>query len=284
MNLHTITLRDGRTLAWAEYGASDGVPVLLFHGTPGSRLDHDAFDRPTRIRLIVPDRPGFGMSDPQPGRRLVEWPDDVAQLADALGLGRFHVAGISGGGPYALVCAALMPDRVLGAAVICGVGPLEIPELREGMNEQNVMMDELARSNPAAVLEICDGIAQVVKADVSAFIDGGLESMVPIDRETVAIPEVRAMFATSVVEALRQGGVGFADDMVTHASPWGFDPATIAVPVHLVHGALDRNVPVSNAEYLARVIPGAKLRVLPDQAHMSIAIHWSVPTVEGLIG
>ena len=92
------------------------------------------------------------------------------------------------------------------------------------------------------------------------------------------------MFATSVVEALRQGGVGFADDMVTHASPWGFDPATIAVPVHLVHGALDRNVPVSNAEYLARVIPGAKLRVLPDQAHMSIAIHWSVPTVEGLIG
>lgn len=280
----TITLRDGRTLSWCEYGPADGTPVLLFHGTPGSRLEHDPFERPTRVRTIVPDRPGFGGSSPLPGRRLVDWPTDVAQLADVLGLDRFHVGGISGGGPYALVCAAMMPERVLGVGSICGVGPLSMPELRDGMNEQNRMSDEMARNAPEMLFEFCEGVAAGVAADVEAAFAGGGDAMVPVDRATFELPEVRAMLMASYREAFRQNGRCLAEDLIIHSSPWGFDPSEIAAPVLLVHGALDQNVPLSNAEYLARVIPGAHLEVLPDQGHLSVAIHHSVPLVERLVG
>src|SRR6202035_5235171 len=118
---HVMTLLDDRDLGWLEIGDPEGWPVLGFHGTPGSRLQLAIDDKPVReggIRFVLPDRPGYGLSTFQPGRRLVDWPGDVAQLADHLGIERFSVMGVSGGGPHSAVCAALLDDRVVRAAIV----------------------------------------------------------------------------------------------------------------------------------------------------------------------
>ena len=132
-----VQLRDGRSLAWAEYGDPSGKPVLYFHGFPGSRIEPalgaDDLAR-TEARLIAIDRPGFGGSTFQPGRRLLDWPNDVASFADSLALDRFACMGVSGGGPYVLACALRLGERLTRAAIVCGVGPLDTADgcLRPG--------------------------------------------------------------------------------------------------------------------------------------------------------
>jgi pimeloyl-ACP methyl ester carboxylesterase len=124
------------------------MPVFAFHGTPGSRLQIAIEDSPIRaagVRLVCPDRPGYGLSTFQPGRRLVDWPRDVAHLADHLGIDRFAVMGISGGGPHSAVCAALIGDRVTSAAIVSGVGPLADPRATEGMMRSNRILTALSR-------------------------------------------------------------------------------------------------------------------------------------------
>lgn len=123
----TVTLPDGRELGYAETGDPDGVPVLAFHGVPSGRLGAAVFDAAAReagVRIIAPERPGVGVSDPLPGRELADWPTDAAALLDALDIDAAPVFGISGGGPYALACGALAPERFPRVAVCCGVGPM----------------------------------------------------------------------------------------------------------------------------------------------------------------
>jgi pimeloyl-ACP methyl ester carboxylesterase len=266
------TAADGRRLAFVEHGDPAGPPVFLFHGTPGSRLDHDPFDRPTSVRLIVPDRPGYGLSDPQPGRELVDWPADVVAIADELGLGRFTVAGISGGGPHALVCGALAPDRVERVVLVCGVGPLDREGADDGMVGSNAMLNELSRTDPAAVHAIGAAMAEAITADVAGFFAQGRDDLPAVDAAALDLPEVRAMMFASVVEAVRQGGTAFADEMCLLARSWGFEPAAITVPVHLLHGAEDLNVPLAHAQHLVAVIPGAELTVMEGEGHLSLPL------------
>src|SRR5436190_10650714 len=127
-----IKLRDGRVLAYAEYGSPGGLPIIHCHGTPSSRVEGDlifdaAIAAELGVRIIVPDRPGMGRSDFQPGRRIVDWPNDVLELAAALGLDRFAVLGESGGSPYAAACAALIPARVRALGLLGGVAPFDAP-------------------------------------------------------------------------------------------------------------------------------------------------------------
>src|SRR5215471_3904851 len=129
-------LRDGRVLGYAEYGDPRGKPVFFFHGLPGSRRQRhpdDSIAIELGARIITVDRPGYGLSEFQPGRTLLDWPGDVAQLADGLHLDQFAAIGLSGGGPYLLSCAYTMPERITSASVISGMGPVESPEARKGM-------------------------------------------------------------------------------------------------------------------------------------------------------
>src|SRR2546429_202316 len=135
-NDKVISLIDGRTLGYAEYGDPTGTPVFFFHGLPGSRRQRhpdDSIATELGARIITMDRPGYGLSDFQPGRKLLDWPDDVAQLAEALNIDRFAAIGLSGGGPYLLACAYKMPERLTSAIVISGMGPVDNPEATKGM-------------------------------------------------------------------------------------------------------------------------------------------------------
>jgi pimeloyl-ACP methyl ester carboxylesterase len=131
-----ITLRDGRRLGFAEFGDRQGKPVFYFHGFPGSRLEArlaDRISRESKIRFIGIDRPGYGLSSLKPGRTFVDWADDVIGLADALGVDRFSILGVSGGGPYAAACACKIPDRLDTIGIICGMGPVDVPGLLPDM-------------------------------------------------------------------------------------------------------------------------------------------------------
>jgi pimeloyl-ACP methyl ester carboxylesterase len=146
-----LRLRDGRRLGYAEYGDRHGRPVVFFHGTPGSRKIAGVAHRVATaraVRVIAPDRPGFGLSDFQPARRLIDWPADVLDLADALGLERFAVAGVSGGGPYVAACARRLADRLTHAGIISGMGPVDDRALVAGLGAGYRAGLTLVRSAP----------------------------------------------------------------------------------------------------------------------------------------
>jgi pimeloyl-ACP methyl ester carboxylesterase len=150
---NSVRLPDGRTLSYGEWGAPDGPLVFGFHGGGLSRLAHYGDEAPTRagVRLVMPDRPGFGRSDAQPERTLLDWPRDVAELATSLGAARFAVFGASAGGPAALACGFLLPERVAAVGVVCGVGPYQDePELTQYLPEPRKELVELARTDPEA--------------------------------------------------------------------------------------------------------------------------------------
>ena len=147
-----ITLRDGRQLGFAEYGRSDGIPLMLFHGTPGSRLfprlDQAEWVQRLGFRILTPERPGYGLSDPAPGHKISDWADDVEQLAEQLGLDRFHIAGGSGGGSFALACALHLPARVRSVTLFCSGSPPECLRVTKEMSKGNRRVFFLARYAP----------------------------------------------------------------------------------------------------------------------------------------
>jgi pimeloyl-ACP methyl ester carboxylesterase len=147
-----IRLGDGRTLGIVECGDPGGIPVLYFHGFPGSRLEVHLADRSAarlNVRLIGIDRPGYGISDFKPGRILIDWPDDVTELADQFGLGRFGVMGISGGGPYAAACAHNIPNRLTAVGIGCGLGPIDPADVPANMTWFNRFGLKLAGNIPS---------------------------------------------------------------------------------------------------------------------------------------
>jgi len=276
---HT-TAPDGRTICFTEHGDPSGPPLFMFHGTPGSRLDHDPYDRPTAARIITIDRPGYGESDPQPDRRLVDWPGDVAAVADALGIDQFFVLGISGGGPHALACAALLPQRVRRVGVVCGVGPLDDPASDAGMKPSNAMLNQLSRSDPKAVHDIADMMAAGITgandpAELHALMTA--DDMPDVDRATMAHPAVQEMMYTTAKEGMRQGGDAFAIEMIMLAQPWGFALEDLTVEVRFLQGTEDVNVPLAHAEVMAARVPGATLTVMQGEGHMSLAIDHTTP-------
>ena len=146
-----IRLHDGRSLGYAEYGDPAGKPVVFFQGTPSSRLFHhpdESIAVSLGARIITMDRPGFGFSDFQPSRTLLDWPDDVVELVDVLEIDRFAVAGISGGGPYVAACAFKIPHRLTAAAIISGVGPVDTPGAIQGMPRIRCLGVTVARHAP----------------------------------------------------------------------------------------------------------------------------------------
>jgi pimeloyl-ACP methyl ester carboxylesterase len=270
----TFTLADGRTLAWAEYGKADGAPLIFFHGLPSSRLFAGTLAADAEglgLRIIAPDRPGFGGSTPAPGRTFVSWADDVRALADHLGLNHFYVAGISGGGPYALVVAHQLRGHVRAAGVISGGGDMSEPGALDGMHDQNRMLFELARSGgAAAIVEAMAPMVEMMKSAPDAALDASLDALPDADKEILQRrPDIKDAMRDDAMEAIRQGVAGTADEVALFVQPWGFDVREITVPVVIWHGDDDRNAPLAHAQALADKIPNAELIVWTGMGHLT---------------
>jgi pimeloyl-ACP methyl ester carboxylesterase len=273
-----MQLRDGRWLGYSEYGDPMGTPIISLHGNPGSRLTHypdDAVARAMGARIIALDRPGYGLSTFQRGRRLVDLADDVAALADALGVARFAVMGGSGGGPYAAACAWRLPARVTRLALLSSVAPLDVPGATAGMSRQNRRSFWAARHLPWPLLRAAYALqARLIVRDPALLIEQLSRVLPEPDLAALARPDVHAMTSASVREAFRQGGRGMAWDSVLLARPWGFALGEIAVPAALWHGERDVLAPIAMGRYLARAIPGCRATFLPGEGHLLLYAHW----------
>ncbi len=270
-----VRLRDGRSLAYAQYGDTQGTPVFFFHGLPSCRLLHpyDDVSRALDVRLITTDRPGFGRSDPKPGRTLLDWADDVAELADHLGFEHFAAVGTSGGGPFLAACAYKLGERMTRAAIVGGSGPLDDPTVLAGMARERRIGYGLARHAPF-LLRLAIGWRGDPRRNPQRFFDRYTRHNPPADQVILQRPDVRAMFLASYAEATRQGIDAFAHEVELAAKPWGFPLQGIRVPVTLWHGELDNSTPVGMAQAMAAAIPNATLRIIPGEGHLVFLTGW----------
>ncbi len=267
MNDRHVTLPDGRRLAFIDIGEPDRPCMVFFHGAPMSRL-HLSYLEPQfmaeRIRVISPDRPAYGGSTPQPGRSLDDWPDDVAAVARALGIDRFVVAGHSSGGPYAVVCAALLPALVRAAIVFGGVTDMAWPGAWDGYVESERQLMRLPGEDAAVAW-----CAERFGADGSGFESASDFEFPEPDSALFGDSDAGPAIAAAVQEAFRQGVAGYAQDMVVQGRPWPFEPGGITVPVHVIHGDRDSTVPLAHSRHTAELIPTSTLRILPGHGHMT---------------
>jgi pimeloyl-ACP methyl ester carboxylesterase len=263
---------DARQLAVRVSGNPTGHPVIYLHGTPGSRVGPFPLERvlyELGVRLVSFDRPGYGGSDRQPGRRVADVAHDVEAIADELGLATFAVVGRSGGGPHALACAALLGGRVTRAGVLVSLAPREAEGLDwfAGMSASNVREFTTAGSEPERLIETLAQVAGQVQADPTSLVPALGPEMPAADRRVVADKGIRQLLVKNFAEALRESAAGWFDDDLALITPWGFDPSEIQVPVLLWHGENDQFSPAAHTRWLARRIPGAELWVGPDAAH-----------------
>lgn len=261
MENKTARLRDGRILGYAEYGNPNGKPLFDFHGHPGSRLEARFLAEQAvkaNIRLIGMDRPGMGLSTYQPGRRLLDWPEDVRELADQLGIDRFGVVGFSGGGPYALACASQLPDRLTACGIIAGVGHLK------------PFLAFLSQWLPWLMLPLVSGNFRNEEQAQRSLMKFSQRWPEP-DRQSLLVSGVREIMAASLVDGLRQGTKGAAYDGVLLGRSWGFQLEDIhCTNLHLWHGEQDQEVSVAAGRETAERLAQCKATFYTEDGHSSL--------------
>jgi len=273
---HVVSLPDGRRLCIAEFGDPQGVPVLAFHGLPGSRLQRhpdNSIAASLGARMLHIDRPGFGRSQPQPSRTLLDWSEDVRHVCDELGLEQVRVIGVSAGGPYALACAATLGDRVIRTVVVSGVGPVgSMP--RASISPVIRIGFALAPRAPWSARPFALVAGVLARRAPGRYLDLVAARLCASDREILARPAVRAMFTEDLRATFSQSGAAFAQDLALIAAPWPFDLAQIRSPLALWHGDEDRIAPLAGAEPIARAVAHATLHPVPGAGHFLVFDHW----------
>lgn len=245
----TVDLSDGRQLGYAEYGPPAGDPLLLFHGTPGSRytgVPEQSLLEEYGFRFIVLERPGFGKSTYVPDREFLDWPADVREATSALGIEEFSLLGGSGGGPYVLVCAARIPERLDTVGIVSGLGPLNAPGATDGL----ALISRFGFKTAPLPFVLWPFLWMLIQAIRIAPGHDGIQ------------------------EGVRQGPKGPLHEHRLQVRPWGFDLSEIPIHVHLWHGEQDKATPVSMAEYVAEQLPSSTLHTYPDQDHNLLGEHY----------
>jgi pimeloyl-ACP methyl ester carboxylesterase len=270
-SLQRVTTPDGRTLAFAVWGDPDGFPVMVLHGTPGCRLERwpdEELYRRLGVCVVTHDRAGYGRSDRRRGRIVRDEAHDVAVIADHLGFERFGVTGASGGGPHALACAALLPERVVRAACVVGVAPLgaagleqeawlagqdpgNVREFGWALEGEDVLFPELAR-------ELGEMAERVAVDPTTVLGDFDLNES---DRAELARPERMQVIRESFAEQAATGVDGWVDDDLAFVGEWGFSVGSVSVPVLVWYGLADVLSPPAHGEWLAANVPGCVVKV-----------------------
>ncbi len=273
----SVRLKDGRRLAFAESGDPSGMPVVFLHGNPGSRyMRHpdDSLSYRLGVRLITPDRPGYGHSDYQPERTLLDCPSDIEQLANMLGLGRFALLGVSAGGPYTAACAFRLGERVTRAAIVSGAAPFDRPKATQGVNRDYRNAYALAAWPEWLLHPIMALHDRSVRSNPKRAMMALLAQCSADDRATLANPALAAQMKGWRLEATRQGVSGMRREAHILVSPWGFRLEEIRSEVHLWYWEADTIVPQQMGRYLASRIPHAVPHFLPRGGHFSLFTHW----------
>jgi pimeloyl-ACP methyl ester carboxylesterase len=273
MTANTLELSDGKRLCWAEYGDRSGESVFVFHGNPGSRLAWGAMPGTPflpEVRLVAPDRPGYGRSEFK-ANALERWPQDMVELADHLGIERFAVFGPSGGAPYALACAWKIPDRLTAVGVFGAVGP-NVPEAVEGALPALKLLWRIAKPLQWAIRLQMWLMSLAARRNPIRFAETlGEFELKDEDKAILDRPEILELFRVDSPEAYRQNGIGSAYDVTIPAS-WPIPLEEIRTKVRLWHP--ERDPLVGNMTlYLASRIPDADLRCLPGEGHLWILDH-----------
>jgi pimeloyl-ACP methyl ester carboxylesterase len=265
----SVRLSDGRELAYAEYGDRTGVPIFHFHGMPGSRLQGQHFDAAASVlgvRVIAVDRPGYGRSDPAPGHSILDWADDVAQLADDLGLRTFAVSGHSAGGAYALACAVRMPQRVRHVLLLSAAAP----------------RGDYARSlgRVRRLVELCSqAVFPFIAVPVLWMIEQGVRwtpaRRMPrfVDRRVLSRPEMKVALREETLEGFRQGLRGGMRDARLIARAWGFGVEEVEQTADLWHGEADTIVPVGVGRFYASELRRCRARFVAGEGHLMFVDH-----------
>lgn len=270
---NSVVLPDGRKLAYAEFGRPDAAPVLYFHGAPSSRLEPLLIGDETLnrlgLRLISPDRPGMGGSDFLPGRGYADWPNDVICLADTLELDRFSVLGNSGGGPYAAVCAARMPERLRSAVIVSGGWRMDWPEAKNNLPLVNRIFLMLARWSPPLLRLLLSSMGDIAAGERDKELASMKKRVPPPDYNAFAGPGRLEAFGRTMRESLRQGTNGPAWDVRLCVQDFGFDLREIRMPLTLFHGGQDVNAPMPMVRRVMGILPNARLVTYENEAHLS---------------
>lgn len=266
-----IQLSDGRKLAYAEYGDPEGKSIFYFHGWPSSRLSGSETNQAAKklkVRVISPDRPGFGLSDYQENRTLLTWADDVEELADQLKIQKFAVVGVSGGGPYLAACAYKLSDRITKAGIIVGLGPVNVKHNLDNMAFQarlcwaNYHRFPLLRT--LSTLSALIGFRYLSKLSLLV----GFRAIE--DQEAIKkwISENNNPKDEASKEAFRQGIKGPNLDLKLYTDNWGFKLQDIKVKTYLWYGAKDKNVSLNMGKYYKLQIPNSELFIDKNGGHL----------------
>lgn len=271
----TYILPSGYQLAYSQYGQPQGHPIFYCHGFPNCRIEAALLAEAANqqnIRLIAVDRPGMGHSDYQPARTLSSWSEDLQSLADYLGLRKFAVLGLSGGGPYALACAAHMDARLRAVAIVSPLGPLNVPGLLDRMLLSARLVLGLYRLQPSwsqyLVWQISWGMQHFPGYSLRSL----RQQLCPADKKVLNEKNAKDTLRQAIGDTLRQGSLGPFHELKLYSRDWGFNLQDIQTPVKLWHGETDRLVPIEMSQYLASQLPHCKAHYLPDEGHFSLAI------------
>jgi pimeloyl-ACP methyl ester carboxylesterase len=270
----TIQLHDGRALGYAEYGNSTGKILFYFHGHPGSRFEARFLTDAARkadIRLIGVDRPGMGLSTYNARRSLLDWAEDVVELADSIRVDRFSIVGFSGGGPYALACAYKIPDRLISCGIVSGVG------------HTSLFLSFLSRWLPWLILPVTKRFFRDEEHAKKLLIRASRRWVEP-DKKALSVLGVAEIMAASLVEAVKQGTKGAAyDGTLIGSRNWGFKLEDIALSnLFLWHGEQDTQIPVTAVGTLAERLMTCKTTYYPNEGHISLIVNRGKDIIDAL--
>ncbi len=273
----TCSLPDGRRIAYRCFGAPDGFPLLALHGTPGSRLKFQVADEAARrsgVRVIAPDRWGYG-GTPGPVRPTLRcFADDVAWLVDALGYERFAVLGVSGGGPFAVAVASALSRRVTALALAAPVGPIAGEEDTEISAFHRFCFGALAQ-RPGSVGAVFGLFRGVLGVSPKLGMRMAMARISRADREVLSQPDVARRLGETFMEGLRPGVIGPMTDMSLFGAPWDIDLSKVEAPARIWLGSVDRNVPLSAVRRLAARMPACDLVEIEGAGHLWIAHNYA---------
>ena len=276
-----ITLRDGRQLGYIDCGDPGGRPLFYFHAFRFHRIGRLPHQTATRlgIRLIAPDRPGFGLSDFQPRRTLLNWADDVLQLANTLRIEKFSVTGHSGGSPYAAACAHQLPDRVRKAAMFSAIGWYHIPRKYKssvGILPPYYHFNRIAAALAARVyLKVSGRLGPTARVVALAATPGAVLMPAPLE-----FTQLVSDIGDSTSRARR---IGAAWEVVLYSRPWGFRLEDIKTEMHVWHGEADRMIPTPLIRAMANLMPNCRARFMPGENHFSLLSNYLADMLKAVV-